>query len=192
MLTRDEFNAWFDEYRSRWPSVGDYVARQPLPGVLLDTWYASMAAFDAGVLQAVTAGIIEGEFDPVEPMKFGAWASKIRRMCRQVVAIRRERAEANRRREESRRNPFDPIKRGSMADMFHAACAVYELLPRADECVVMAAIILADDHTECERDRALNFIAGAGLSWDQIQGTALRLRQSGGRPLVPNALEDVA
>lgn len=192
MLTREQFDTWFDEYRSRWPSVGDYVAKQPLPGVLLDTWYASMAAFDASVLQAVTAGIIEGEFDPIEPIKFGAWASEVRRICRQIVARRRERREDERRREEAIRKPFQPVQRGSMAGMYFACCAVHELLPGADECVVMSAIILADDHTECERDRAMNFIAGAGLTWSQIQDTADRIKSRGGREMIPTVTEEAA
>jgi hypothetical protein len=192
MLTREQFDAWFVEYRSRWPSVGDYAAKQPLPGVLLDTWYASMAAFDASVLEAVTAGMISGDFEPVEPMKFGTWSSEIRRMCRQVVARRRDRAEADRRRSESVSNPFDPIKRGSMADMYHAACAVYELIPGADDCVVKAAIVLADDHTDCERERAMNFLAGAGLTWSQIQAVADRIKSRGGREVIPTVAEEAA
>jgi hypothetical protein len=192
MLTREQFDTWFDEYRSRWPSVGDYVAKQPLPSVLLDTWHASMAAFDSNVLEAVTAGIIGGDFDPVEPMKFGSWANEIRRMCRQILARRRERSDADRRRDDAVRKPFQPVQRGSMADMYDACCAIYTLLPGADQCVVMAAIALADDHTESERDRAMNCLAGVGLTWKQVQETAARLKQSGGREMIPSAKEDAA
>lgn len=187
MLTRDEFDQWFTDYKSRWPSVSDYAARQQLPGALLDNWHASMAAFDLETLEAVTAGIVAGEFEPVENVKLGVFASEIRRMAREVWHRRREAEDRRKQKTAGKAKPFTPLISGSMQDMYHACCAVYELAPGCDQDVIDAAIALADDHTQAEADRAVLALEGAGLTWEQVLEVAGRLKRTGGRPMVPSA-----
>lgn len=189
MLTRLEFNKWFADYKSRWPSIGDYVAKQDVPEKILDTWHQSMAAFRLSDLEAVTAGIFAGDFEPIEPIKFGQWGSEVRRLAREAFAARRDREQKREARQKLKAAPFNPLKSGSMTDMYHACCAVYELLPGCDQDVIDAAICLADDHTDAEAERALLAIEGAGLTWDAILEVAGRLKRQGGRPLVPSAKE---
>lgn len=188
-LTRKEFNKWFADYKSRWPAVGDYVARQSVPEALLDTWHQSMAAFDRETLEAITDGILDGTWEPIANVDLGQFGSCVRRLGREVHARRRE----ERQRKEAARvehdKPFTPLKIGSMADMYHACCAVYELLPGADQDVIDAAITLADDHTPYERDKSISFLEGAGLTWERVQEVAARLKRQGGRPMVPSAKE---
>jgi hypothetical protein len=184
MLTRDDFDTWFADYASRWPSVRDYANRQPLVEPLLDTWHQSLAAFDTSVLEAITAGMLSGDWEPVEPMKFGTWSNEIRRLGREVLHRRREKAEKRQVNQQAKVKPFSPLRAGSMTDIYHACCAVYELLPGADQDVVDAAIALADDHTPYERDKSLAFLAGAGITWEQIQTVAGRLKRAGGRPVL--------
>lgn len=189
MLTRAEFNKWFADYKSRWPSIGDYVAKQDVPEKVLDTWHQSMAAFSLSDLEAVTAGILAGDFEPIEPMKFGQWGSEVRRLARQVFAERRDQEHKREERKATKAKPFTPLISGSMQDMYHACCAVYELAPGCDQDVIDAAIALADDHTQAESDRAVLALEGAGLTWEQVLEVAGRLKRSGGRPLVPSAKE---
>lgn len=190
MLTRAEFNKWFADYKDRWPSIGDYVAKQDVPEKILDTWHQSMAAFSLADLEAVTAGIFAGDFEPIEPIKFGQWGSEVRRLARQAFAERREAEHKAEQRQKVKSAPFNPLKAGSMTDMYHACCAVYELLTAPDEDVVMAAIALADDHTQAESDRAVLALEGAGLTWEQVCEVAGRLKRQGGRPMVPSAKDE--
>lgn len=190
MLTRKEFNKWFADYKSRWPSIGDYVAKQDVPEKVLDTWHQSMAAFSLADLEAVTAGIFAGEFEPIEPMKFGQWGSEVRRLARGVFAARRDLEHKAEQRQKLKAAPFNPLKAGSMVDMYHACCAVYELAPGCEQDVIEAAIALADDHTDAEAERALLAIEGAGLTWEQVLEVAGRIKRQGGRPLVPSAKEE--
>lgn len=189
MLTRSEFNKWFADYKDRWPSIGDYVAKQDVPEKVLDTWHQSMAAFSLADLEAVTAGILAGDFEPIEPIKFGQWGSEVRRLARHVFSARRDQEHKREERKATKAKPFNPLVAGSMTDMYHACCAVYELLTAPDEDVVMAAITLADDHTAYERDRSLLALEGAGLTWEQVLEVAGRLKRTGGRPMVPSAKE---
>lgn len=189
MLTREDFDQWFTDYKGRWPSVGDYAARQQLPGALLDNWHASLAAFDLDVLGAVTDGIVSGEFEPVENVKLGSWANEIRKLGREVLSRRRDARDRQAPKQEAKAKPFNPLNTGSMVSMYHACCAVYKLLPGADQDVIDAAICLADDHTPYERDRSMMALEGAGLTWDQVREVAERLRRAGGRPMVPSAKE---
>lgn len=189
MLTRDEFDLWFADYKSRWPSVGDYAARQQLPGALLDNWHASLAVFDLGLLEAVTAGIVSGRFDPVPNVNLGTWANEVRKMARQVLDDRRQDQDRRQQREVYGEKPFDPLRTGSMVAMWNACCAVYELVTAPDDDVVMAAICLADDHTPYERDRSLLALEGAGLTWDQVREVADRIGRNGRRPLLPDVTE---
>jgi hypothetical protein len=182
MLTRSEFNSWFSDYAARFPAVHDYVARQSLPETLLDTWHQNIAAFDTSVLRAVTAAILCGDLEPVQNVSLGTFGAEVRRLCREVLEQRRRRAE--RRQQVEHPSDFSPLAVGSMADMYHACCAVYELLPGADDDVVMAAICLADDHTVYERDQSHGYLEGAGISWAQVQEKARQLKASGGVPLV--------
>lgn len=189
MLTRAEFNKWFADYKSRWPSIGDYVAKQDVPEKVLDTWHQSMAAFSLSDLEAVTAGIFAGEFEPIEPIKFGQWGSEVRRMARHVFAARRDQEHKREERKATKDKPFTPLISGSMQDMYHACCAVYELAPGCDQDVIDAAICLADDHTQAEADRAVLALEGAGLTWEQVLEVAGRLKRQGGRPMVPSVKE---
>jgi len=191
MLTRNDFDQWFADYASRWPSIRDYANRQPTTEALLDTWHASLAAFDLDVLGAITAGMLSGEYEPVEPMKFGTWASEVRKLGREVLHRRREANYQQSAVEAVREKPFSPLRAGSMTDIYHACCAVYELLPGADQDVVDAAIALADDHTPYERDKSLAFLQGAGITWEQIQTVAGRLKRAGGRPVLQGVPSDV-
>lgn len=189
MLTRDDFDTWFADYASRWPSIRDYANRQPLVEPLLDTWHQSLAAFDTDVLEAITAGMLAGEFEPIEPMKFGTWSNEVRRLGREVLHRRREKGQKREAHQKAKAKPFNPLVAGSMTDMYHACCAVYELAPGCDQDVIDAAIALADDHTDHEETRATMALEGAGLTWEQVCEVAGRLKRQGGRPLVPSVKE---
>jgi hypothetical protein len=189
MLTRADFDQWFNDYAARWPAVRDYANRQPTLEALLDNWHASLAAFDLGDLEALTAAIVAGDFDPVENCKLGTFSNEIRRMGREMRYRRRDAEHQQEQRKAVEAKPFNPLNTGSMVSMYHACCAVYELLPGADQDVIDAAICLADDHSAYERDRSLLALEGAGLTWDQVREVAERLRRAGGRPLVPSAKE---
>lgn len=190
MLTRADFDQWFNDYAARWPAVRDYANRQPTLEALLDNWHASLAAFDLETLEAVTAGIVAGDFEPVENVKLGVFSSEIRRMGREIRYRRREAEDRRKQKTSGKAKPFTPLVSGSMTDMYHACCAVYELAPGCDQDVIDAAICLADDHTDAEAERAMLAIEGAGLTWASILEVAGRLKRQGGRPMVPSAKEE--
>jgi hypothetical protein len=186
MLTGNEFVAWFDDYKSRFPAVGDYVGRQELPAVLLDTWHQNLAAFDSDVLGAVTRAILDGSMEPVANVSLGTFGAEVRKLCRQVLDARRERDH----RQEWHRptgKPYVPMLQGKMLEMFQAGLAVNRLLgdkagtfvhtddvhwdhPAAG--AYCAAIILADDHTAYEEEQCVAALRTAGLEWDTVRQAA--------------------
>ena len=189
MLTRADFDQWFNDYAARWPAVRDYANRQPTLEALLDNWHASLAAFDLETLEAVTAGIVAGDFEPVENVKLGVFSSEIHRMGREIRYRRREAEDRRKQKTAGKAKPFTPLVSGSMQDMYHACCAVYQLAPGCDQDVIDAGIALADDHTQAEADRAVMALEGAGLTWEKVQEVAVRLKRSGGRPMVQRVAE---
>jgi hypothetical protein len=192
MLTRSEFIQWFDDYKARFPAVGDYMGKQDLPMVLLDTWHQSIVAFDPDVLGAVTRSILDGQFEPVANVSLGTFGAEIRKLCRQVLDNRRNREHSQEWQRPSG-SPYVPMIQGKMRDMLQAGLAVNRLLgdkagdfrhtddvhwdhPTAGS--YCAAIILADDHTAYEEEQCLATLARDGLTWAQIQEAAGTLDNS--------------
>jgi len=172
------------------------VARQALQERLLDNWHANLAAFDPEVLRAVTAGVVAGDFEPVANCQLGAFGAEIRKLCRQVLDMRREREH----RQEWRQplgEPYEPLMDGSTREMIWAGRAVDDLLGigSADEAKLFtqphsvspdhptcgafcAVIILADDHTALEDQRCRAKLAEYGLTWEQVQARAAALKSA--------------
>jgi hypothetical protein len=194
MLTASEFAKWFVDYRLRFPAVGDYVDRQELPSKLLDNWHQSLSAFDSDVLEAVTDGIVAGRWEPVENVKLGVFGAEIRRLCREVLDARRD-GQHRHEWQTTAGGRYTPLMDGRMVDMFCAAEAVRVLVGNdkcgdirhgddvhADRGPLCAAIILADDHTAYEAEQCRTKLAEFGLTWEQVQQLATRLRSGGVRP----------
>lgn len=189
MLTRSEFDAWFDDYRGRFPAVNDYLARQPTMGLVLETWYASVSAFDGEILASVTESVISGDFDPVPNVQLGQFGNEIRKLCRAVLGKRREQDHRQEWKRETGK-PYQPLFRGQLVDMYRCAEAVHQLIRdeaaesdcgsegswnEAPMTPSRAAIVLADDHSANEERQCLAVLESVGLSWQQVQDTAARV-----------------
>lgn len=193
MLTRNEFDRWFDDYRARFPSVAEYVRKQSLPSTLLDTWYANLAAFDAMLLGEVTGAIVAGDTEPIPNVHLGTFGAEIRGRCRQILDRRRRRDDWK----EPLRETYQPLMDANMSDMMYCGLAVDDLLgigsadearlfrdpgsvsPDHPQCgAYCAAIILADEHSAWEETRCLAKLAEHGLTWEQVRARAAQLRAS--------------
>jgi len=180
-MERTEFNAWMGDFGRRYPAVAEYVKRRELPDqrLLLDTWHQTLSAFDRETLDAVTAGIISGDLDPVPNVALGTFAEEIRQRCRRVL---------DKQRRETRPEPQqrEPILDGNMVMAIACGQAALELLDEmGTPCVIdadyfrlaesvqpkipfCAAIILADDHTEEEARIARQTLDEHGIPWEHV------------------------
>ena len=189
MLTAAEFNTWFSDYRVRFPAVGEYLDRQPIPSKLLDTWYQCVAAFDTDILEHVTRGILNGDADPVPNVQLGQFGNEIRKLCRAVLGKRREQDHRQEWKRETGK-PYQPLFRGQLVDMYRCAEAVHQLIgdeaaesdcgsegswDEAPMTPSRAAIVLADDHSAKEERQCLAVLGSVGLLWQQVQDTAARV-----------------
>lgn len=185
MLTRSEFDAWFDDYRGRFPAVNDYLARQPTMGLVLETWYASVSAFDGEILASVTESVISGDFEPVANVQLGQFGNEIRKLCRAVLNSRREREHRQEWKREAGKQ-YQPLFRGRLVHMYRCAEALRQLIggeaadadagpgswDDAPMTPARAAIVLADDHSTHEEKRCLAILETVGLTWQQVEEAA--------------------
>ena len=183
MLTRDDFNAWFQRFKGRFPAVGEYAGRQIDPKELLNGWHNTLMGFTYATLDDVTEGIQSGELEPVDNRQLGQFALEIRKRALELN-------EKLRKPQEWKRVPLygTILKQPKMAWMLRCAMAADKLLGvttaagvqkysrpgsvRAEDGSYDAAIIMADDHTAAEERMCLETFGLVGLSWDQIQAEA--------------------
>lgn len=185
MVTRAEFNLWLDDFANRYPSTGEYLKRREKPGLLLDTWYKTLQAFELETLSAVTSGIIRGIFLPIANVDLGQFAEQVRQRARQVL-------EQRRREQPRERHVSDkPHLVGNHIWGVRCAIAMLQLLEEAGIADTRtnfretnsvnpyypygAAIILADKHTTHEESIAHQTLAKAGITWDQVKKRAVRV-----------------
>ena len=194
MATASEFGDWYDDYAARWPAVADYAERHA-DERLLDTWQQTLAAFDVGTLEAVTAGIIAGKIEPVDNFKLGTFADEIRRRCRAMLDEQRRESD---RWTADKASPFTPVQDCDIVQSLLCGIACDQLLSEATgdpvdtDCRRFAAaggmstsvpydaaIILADSHTKHEEAECMRTLAGVGITWGAITERASLLRSRG-------------
>lgn len=196
MLSLTDFNEWFADYRSKWPAVADYLRRQENAAALRDGWHQTLVAFDRLTLDRVTVAILQGQMEPVENVKLGTFANEIRQRCRLLLdqerrARERQKVVATAR---SQRKQFSPLRQGNMVHMVACGIAADQLTAEATgepvdtACVRYsrphsvtpdiphdAAVVLADDHTDCEETEAHATLAAVGLTWEQVEARAAEI-----------------
>ena len=199
MLREQEFRDWYDDYSARWPAVANYLRAQGTISQMLDTWHQTLAAFDAVLLDRVTAGIIIGTLEPVANVALGTFGSEIRQRCRTLLD--RERQDADRARSakdrKQSRQDFQPIVSGDLVTMICCGIVCDQLLSEITgepvdtntrsyqggalrpDVPYDAAIILCDDHTAAEAHAAHATLQAAGIDWEEVLELAGRMRSRG-------------
>ena len=191
MLTLSEFKDWLGDYRTRFPAVREYVAKQPQSSRLIDTWHQVLVAFEAQTLAAVTAAILAGELDPVPNTQLGQFGHEIRQRCRQYLDLHRG-SQPQDWHETAKPLPVSQmLQEPKMRHMLACARAADRLTGSDDGASdasryakhgsvypdagsYEAAVVMADDHSEAEERACLATFAREGVTWQQIQDEARR------------------
>lgn len=186
MATASEFTEWLDDFTARYPSVGDYVNKHDMDGRLVRSWCESLAAYDLGTLDAVTAAIIQGSLPPVDTFRLGYFADEIRNRARQILDAKRRESERERLCGKQDKPAITTDR--TLQQMMLAAVAADRLCAERGIQVVYepspttpygAAIVLADQHTAAERQQALATLERYGVTWEQIDQRSSALGRSG-------------
>lgn len=183
-MTSDEYNKWVADFVKRYPAVGEYVKKRPLPDqkVLHDTWHRTLSAYPPEILWGVTDAMISGHVDPVANVDLGQFGEQIRQRCRQVLELERKK----RRPKPADDKPFQPLAGGNMSAMLRClkAAEAMQIAAGRDSTIEVrvtpwhwsgAVIILADDHSEGEAATAHATLRSEGLDWAEVRRRAAEM-----------------